>query len=119
MNSSVFPSLLKDVVPILSHSSLPLLEFPHGSWTVVELSNTHQVNHRFDVIMNHRTMTNPNITVAFDMEWPVNLETGIHGLVSLIQVAYQNTIYLIKVSGDFSYDVVFLTCLHDPDCSVS
>ncbi|KAG1721545.1 uncharacterized protein EDB91DRAFT_1064357, partial [Suillus paluster] len=64
----VFPSLLKDVVPVLPHSSLPLLEFPRGSWTIVELSNTHQVNHRFDVIMNHRTTTNPNVMVAFDME---------------------------------------------------
>ncbi|KAG1847003.1 hypothetical protein DFJ58DRAFT_843319 [Suillus subalutaceus] len=93
----VFPSLLKDVVPVLPHSSLPLLEFPHGSWTIVELSNTHQVNHRFDVIMNHRTMTNPNVTVAFDMQWPVNLETGIHGPVALIQATYQNTVYLIKL----------------------
>ncbi|KAG1737730.1 hypothetical protein EDB19DRAFT_1829328 [Suillus lakei] len=51
----VFPSLLKDVVPILPH-------------------------------------------IAFNMEWPVNLETGIHGPVALIQVAYQHTVYLIKTA---------------------
>ncbi|KAG0696824.1 hypothetical protein DFH29DRAFT_1024356, partial [Suillus ampliporus] len=115
----VFPSLLKDVVPVLPHNSLPLLEFPHGSWTVVELSNTHQVNHRFDVIMNHRTMTNPNITVAFNMEWPVNLETGIHGPVALIQVAYQNTVYLIKTAPFLENGVIklphsLLLFLHSP-----
>ncbi|KAG2116808.1 hypothetical protein DEU56DRAFT_761486 [Suillus clintonianus] len=71
----------------------------HG--TVVELSNTHQVNHRFDVIMNHRTTTNPNVTVAFDMEWPVNLETGIH-------VAYQNTVYLIKTAPFLENGVIKL-----------
>ncbi|KAG1871813.1 hypothetical protein DFJ58DRAFT_837127 [Suillus subalutaceus] len=92
-----------------SSNSLPLLEFSHGSWTIVELSNTHQVNHRFDVIMNHRTMTNPNIMVAFDMEWLVNLETRIHGPVDLIQVAYQNTVYLIKTALFLENGVIKLT----------
>ncbi|KAJ8582357.1 hypothetical protein M405DRAFT_876164 [Rhizopogon salebrosus TDB-379] len=93
-----FPSLLKDVIPVPPHSTLPPLEFPQQIWRITELSSTHQVNHRFDIIMNHRTTANPHVTVAFDMEWPVNLQTGIYGRVALIQVAYQNTVYLIKTA---------------------
>ncbi|KAF9231664.1 hypothetical protein BU15DRAFT_82124 [Melanogaster broomeanus] len=94
----VFPSLLKDIVPVPAYSDLPPLEVPSG-WSVVELSTAHQVNLRFDVIMNHRNTENPTVTAAFDMEWPVNLDTGIHSPVSLIQIAYQNTIYLIKTAA--------------------
>ncbi|KAF8833475.1 hypothetical protein BDN67DRAFT_916912 [Paxillus ammoniavirescens] len=94
-----FPSLLKDVVPVPPHSDLPVLKLPDHSWGVIELSTAHQINLHFDIIMNHRTPENPNVTVVFDMEWPVNLETGVQGPVALIQIAYQNTVYLIKTAA--------------------
>ncbi|KAI9461358.1 hypothetical protein HD554DRAFT_2041439 [Boletus coccyginus] len=71
-----FPSLLKDIEPIPSH--------------------THQINLYFNIIMNHQSPENLNVMVAFDMEWPMDLDTGVHDLIALIQIAYQSTIYLIK-----------------------
>ena len=46
--------------------------------------------------MNH-SVNGGKITVAFDMKWPVDLLSGIHGLVSIMQIAYQECVYLIKV----------------------
>jgi len=85
-----FPSLLKDVEPVPPHSDLPRLDLP-STWSVVELSTAHQVNLRFNIIMNHQSPENPNVMVAFYMEWPVDLDTGVHGPVALIQIAYQST----------------------------
>ncbi|KAG2343097.1 hypothetical protein BDR05DRAFT_1000406 [Suillus weaverae] len=89
------------------------------SWSIVELMGTYQINLQFNVIMNHWTAGNLDVTVAFDMEWPVNLETGIQGPVALIQVAYQSTVYLIKMApflenGHINLPHSFLTFLHSP-----
>lgn len=92
-----FPSLLEDVVPVPAHSTLPPLMFPEQTWRVVHLSTALQVNLRFDIIMNHRTVENPVVTVAFGMQWPVNIETGIQSPVAIIQVAYQEVMYIIQV----------------------
>ncbi|KAF8953970.1 hypothetical protein BDZ97DRAFT_2082274 [Flammula alnicola] len=86
------PSLTKAVVPVVK-TSLPLLELP-SSWSKVELSTPHQINMRFDIIMNHKTPST-TVTAAVDMEWPVDTHTGIHGPVALIQIAYQSVVYLI------------------------
>ena len=83
-----FPSLLEDVVPVPAHSTLPSLIFPEQTWRVVHLSIALEVNLHFDIIMNHRTVENSVVVIAFDMQWPVNIETGVQGPVALIQVAY-------------------------------
>ncbi|KAG1878532.1 hypothetical protein C8R48DRAFT_768098 [Suillus tomentosus] len=36
--------------------------------------------------------------VAFDLEWPVDRETGIYGRVSLVSLAYDKAMYLILIS---------------------
>ncbi|KAF8134402.1 hypothetical protein EV363DRAFT_1561939 [Boletus edulis] len=94
-----FPSLLEDVVPVPAHSTLPSLVLPEQTWRVVHLSTALQVNLRFDIIMNHRTVENPVVTVAFGMQWPVNIETGIQSPVSTIQVAYQEVVYIIQTAS--------------------
>ncbi|CDO73771.1 hypothetical protein BN946_scf185015.g99 [Trametes cinnabarina] len=72
-----FPSLRAGVVPVPPLSDLPALEIP-PTWSHVHLATPQQVNLRFNIIMNHRT-ANLSPTVAFDMEWPVDTTTGIHG----------------------------------------
>ncbi|KAF8432539.1 hypothetical protein L210DRAFT_3650237 [Boletus edulis BED1] len=72
--------------------------FPSLFKGVVHLSTTMQVNLRFDIIMNHRTTDNPLATAALGLQWPVDISTGVQGLVALIEVAYQQTVYLIPTS---------------------
>ena len=57
------------------------------------------VNGRMDDILTDlgNLLTEQTITVAIDMEWPVDITSGIHRPVSLIQIAYKETIYLIQV----------------------
>ena len=95
---SIFPSLSEDVTPVpvpqpcvQDKLVLPL------DWSTIELTTTHQVNHRFDVIMNHHSPTTP-VVIGFSLQWPVDIVTGNVGRVALIQVAYQKVVYLVKVS---------------------
>lgn len=63
-------------------------------WSSVLLTSTHQVNHRFNIIMNHHTDENP-VVVALSVQWPLDIMKAVAGCVSLIQVAYQGVVYLI------------------------
>ncbi|KAK2467285.1 hypothetical protein APHAL10511_000834 [Amanita phalloides] len=112
-----FPSLLMDIVPVPTCSLYPRLEFPRRTWDIVHLSTAYDVNLRFDIIMNHRSDTNPDVWVAFGMEWPMNLDTGVHGPVALIQIAYEDTVFLIKTTpflhnGVLSFPHAFLAFMH-------
>ncbi|GBE82644.1 hypothetical protein SCP_0410290 [Sparassis crispa] len=89
-----FPSLLEGLTPVPEYSKLKPLTIP-DHWSIVHLSTAHQINVRLNTIMNHRTTTS-SVTAALDMEWPVDLSTGIRGPVAIIQIAYHDCIYLIK-----------------------
>jgi hypothetical protein len=71
-----------------------------SNWDKVELPTAHQVNLRFSTIMSHHSPTSP-IVVAFGIQWPIDPVTGNEGPTSLIEIAYQETVYLIKVSKHF------------------
>jgi hypothetical protein len=51
---------------------------------------------RMNIIMNHHTETKP-VIAAFDLQFPVDDATGIHGHVALIRMVYEKTVYLIQV----------------------
>ena len=95
----VFPSLLSDVVPMPS-SSLENLEIP-SEWNIYSLATTFQINTRINVIMND--LCGPmddgtrELHIPFDLEWPVDQDTGVHGRVALISIVYEKAIYLIRV----------------------
>jgi hypothetical protein len=91
----IFPWLQKDIVPVPVHSALKLLTFPPG-WSMIPLSSADQVNMRMNIIMSHYTKDRP-VVVCFDLKFPVDAATGVRGLVAMIQVAYQKTVYLIQV----------------------
>lgn len=91
----IFPQLLKDVVPVPEYSVMEPLDLP-DDWSVIQLTSTHQVNMRMNIIMNHHTEAKP-IIAAFDVQFPVDGATGIRGLVAVIQIAYEKTVYLIQV----------------------
>jgi hypothetical protein len=93
---SVFPSLSANVTPVPQSDELVLL----SNWDKVELPTAHQVNLRFSTIMSHHSPTSP-IVVAFGIQWPIDPVTGNEGPTSLIEIAYQETVYLIKVSKHF------------------
>ena len=94
---SVFPSLSADVTPVPRSDAFDELVVP-SNWNKVELPTAHQVNLRFSTIMSHHSPTSP-IVVAFGIQWPIDPATGKEGRVSLIEIAYQETVYLIKVSS--------------------
>jgi hypothetical protein len=91
----IFPSLVRDVHPVPS-STLPSLSLPDG-WSVSELGTTYQVNMRLDSLMEDLQTISGDAYVAMDMEWPVDLQNGIQGRVSLIQLAFHQQIYLMPV----------------------
>lgn len=92
---SIFPSLSEGVTAVPKVHVLDKLALP-PDWSVVELSTVHQVNLRFNIIMGHHTPTTP-VVVAFGIQRPIDVTTGKTGRVSLIHIAYQKVVYLIKV----------------------
>jgi hypothetical protein len=104
---SVFPSLSANVTPVPRSDAFDELVVP-SSWNKVELPTAHQVNLRFSTIMSHHSPTSP-IVVAFGIQWPIDPVTGNEGRISLIEIAYQETVYLIKVSKHFVLSELSLT----------
>ncbi|KAG1904896.1 uncharacterized protein F5891DRAFT_717553 [Suillus fuscotomentosus] len=92
-----FPSLLYSVNPVPS-SGLEDLVVPDG-WHVCHLGTTYQINNRMNCLMDELQVdAEKELHVAFDLEWPVDRETGIYGRVSLVSLAYDKAIYLIPIS---------------------
>lgn len=102
---SVFPSLSTNVTPVPRSDVFDELVIP-SNWNKVELPTAHQVNLRLSTIMSHHSPTSP-IVVAFGIQWPIDPVTGNEGRISLIEIAYQETVYLIKVSKH--HDCVILS----------
>jgi hypothetical protein len=95
---SCFPSLLKDVVPVEKHSHLPEFKLPDGSQILV-YDTTAGIEHAVRTILDSFSGTEEEVTVGFDMEWNVQVGHGTQRreVTALIQVAYKNTVYLLRV----------------------
>jgi hypothetical protein len=94
----IFPSLMHDIVPVSEGIELDPLLIP-PSYTILLLSSTYQINQRFNELLPALDISETRaLHVGFNMEWDVNLTTGIQGSVALLQVAFQDCIYLIQVS---------------------
>ncbi|KAG1732182.1 uncharacterized protein EDB91DRAFT_1251822 [Suillus paluster] len=91
---SIFPSLSISVTPVEPIAALTALVLP-SDWEIVHLTNTHQINLRFNLIMNQHTEASP-VATAFGMQWPVDTRTGVFGRVALLEFAYQKVVYLIQ-----------------------
>ena len=92
---SIFPLLSANITPVPAIDDMPPLTLPFN-WTSVLLTSTHQVNFHFNMIMNNHSEANP-VVVGLSLQWPFNVVKGTPGCVSLIQIAYENTVYLIQV----------------------
>ncbi|KIM50189.1 hypothetical protein SCLCIDRAFT_1184980 [Scleroderma citrinum Foug A] len=99
---SIFPSLSAGVTPIAPAARLESLTFP-SDWEVIHLTNTHQVNLHFNIIMSHHSAVSP-VTVGFGMQWPINISTGKSGQVALLAFTYEKAVYLIQACVDSSPD---------------
>jgi hypothetical protein len=93
---SVFPSLSANVIPVPQSNVFDELAIP-SNWNKVELPTVHQVNLRFSTIMSHHSPTSP-IVVSFGIQWPIDPVTGNERHISLNEISYQETVYLLKVS---------------------
>lgn len=93
----VIPSLRDDVEPIniAAYAQLPLFEIP-PTVQVIELSDFYMMGVLSDSICE-AAKDGPTV-IGFDSEWNVDLSTGIHGKTALIQIAWDQSIYLCHVS---------------------
>ncbi|KAI1787068.1 hypothetical protein LXA43DRAFT_1098652 [Ganoderma leucocontextum] len=89
------PPLSHEIVPMgPAQSNLEPLAIP-GKWSIILLNTALQVDLCLKSIMGNHATDRP-IEVALDMEWPVDLESGIQGCIAVIQIAYRHHIYLIQ-----------------------
>ncbi|TCD61520.1 hypothetical protein EIP91_008291 [Steccherinum ochraceum] len=91
-----FPSLLKDVVPVPDASSLEPLSIPPQFTPIDLLESAFRVTSRCAEIIQ-RIPPNGDFYVAMDMEWPVDPDTHMQGLVSVISIAYHQGLYVIPL----------------------
>lgn len=89
-----FPSLSKGVVPVPDISALPRLAIPE-KWSRYVLSSAFQIATRMNAILDS---SSAEIILAMDMEWSVDLSTGMHGKVAILQIAFHETIFILQVS---------------------
>ena len=97
---SVFPSLSANVTPVPQPDAFDELVIP-SNWSNVELPTAHHVNLQFSTIMSHHSPILP-IVVTFGIQWPIDPVTGNERHISVIEIAYQETVYIIKVSKNFA-----------------
>jgi hypothetical protein len=104
MYECVFPSLKENVKPVVPPSSLEALSIP-DDWQTTLLSTSFQINSRLNALMDElrHIPESQNLNVAMDMEWPVNLTTGIYGRVAIISISFEKSIYIIQVCDHFLY----------------
>ncbi|KAG6894804.1 hypothetical protein C0992_004572, partial [Termitomyces sp. T32_za158] len=112
------PSLLTDVVPVPDIAALPKISIPI-EWNVTQLSSRFQVNTRLNTIMDGLAK-DEHFFVAMDMEWSVDIESGIQGQVALISMAFEHEIFLIPLVHywhDGGLPNALLTFLRSPHIS--
>jgi len=58
-----------------------------------------QVNSQLETLLNNiqQRRSDDKYVIAMDMEWPVDLSTGVQGRVSLLSMALEGCVYLIPV----------------------
>lgn len=91
------PSLTRDVVRTPNKETTARLEWP-PNWTVSILTSSFQINSVFNSLMELANSQSNPTTVGFSSLWPVDLETGTHSRVALLQIAYNRKVYLVRVS---------------------
>ena len=70
-----------------------------ADWGVHILETPWLVNARLKALLNdiQQQPSDSKYVIAMDMEWPVDLSTGVQGCVSLLSMAFKNCVYLIPV----------------------
>jgi hypothetical protein len=92
---AVLPSLRKDVIPVPDPRSIAKLSLPDNP-LIHALLSRYQITTRLESIMES-VSGEEDFYIAVDMEWPVNVEAGIQGRVSLISITFGEEIFLIPV----------------------
>ncbi|KAG2211306.1 hypothetical protein INT45_003588, partial [Circinella minor] len=102
---SVFPSLLKDVIPVsepvpiepLNIPSYPLLQIPKDEVVISCISQYQDIDINLDEFIkkiNNQSMQ----VIGLDCEWPVNQRTKRQGKLSTIQIAGHDTVLVCCVA---------------------
>lgn len=98
-----FPSLRQDVVPIQKYGNLEPFQIPPPPTVKILLKDTSQsIDDAARWILNDVPQDSGSIFVGFDTEWNVDLSSRGYvtsrGKTAIIQIAYQNRIYIFQVS---------------------
>lgn len=94
---SVLPWFTRDVVPteLKRHSNLPLLDIQNDV-AVHLLDSAGAINFALNMMMED-TDDDTQIVAGFDCEWPYNPVTQKTGMVCVIQIAYQNNVWILQL----------------------
>ena len=98
------PSLRNDVVPIDKYGNLEAFEFPQSPEVEILLKDTVlSINDTIRLILDDVPQDDGYLDIGFDSEW--NVDVSSHGTIqgrgmtAVIQIAYQNRIYVFQVSS--------------------
>lgn len=99
----VFPSLLANVEAVTEHSDLEDLVLP-STWQAIVYNSFDAIDRAMNSIVGELSNAmqdsdgKDKLIIGFDMEWPVDLTTGVYGATCLVQLAYDGVVYLLQVS---------------------
>ena len=97
------PSLRNDVMPIDKYGNLETFEIPQSPEVEILLKNTAlSINDTVRLILDDVPQDDGHLVIGFDSEWNVDVSSrgtiqG-RGITAVIQIAYQNRIYVFQVS---------------------
>jgi hypothetical protein len=90
-----FPSLQNDVVPKEKYSDLEPFEIPHVE--ILPKDSVLSINDAARSILDDVPQDEGCLIIGFDSEWNVN-PSGLRSKTAIIQIAYQNRVYVLQVS---------------------
>lgn len=98
-----FPSLRDNMVPIEKYGHLDAFKIPYPPEVeIIPKDTVHSINDTARLILDDVPQDEGFLVVGFDSEW--NVEISAHGNVqnrgktAVIQIAYQNRVYVLQVS---------------------
>lgn len=103
-----FPSLCDNVIPIEKYGSLEAFDLPPSPEAAVLTKNTiSSINDAARLILDDVPENDGTIAIGLDSEW--NVEVSAHGHIegrqptAIIQIAYQNQVYILQVCCSLNF----------------
>ena len=103
-----FPSLRQGVTPVEKYGHLEELVIPSSTPILVK-NNPNAINDAMRTILDDIPQDQGSIVIGFDSEWNVDVSAQgritRHGRTAIIQIAYENRIYILQVTIQLIHQV--------------